>query len=173
MAGYASRREPCDRCPASFRRRQHGAPLGGSSWPTTAGRRHTWRLSARFARRRTHGVCGGDSILNGCGSRSPRCWSPGTPISCSATRSCASSTSRGRGSGGDQVGVLETLVVDDEARGAGVGQALVVAARERLAESGVQVMKISVIAGNDDALRFYRREGAVDFLKTLVMTVSE
>ncbi|MEU0030876.1 GNAT family N-acetyltransferase [Streptomyces sp. NPDC006335] len=73
---------------------------------------------------------------------------------------------------GDQVGVLETLVVDDEARGAGVGQALVRAVRERLAESGVQVMKISVIAGNDGALRFYRQEGAVDFVKTLVMPVS-
>ncbi|MFF7262031.1 GNAT family N-acetyltransferase [Streptomyces sp. NPDC008159] len=73
---------------------------------------------------------------------------------------------------GDQVGVLETLVVDDEARGAGVGQALLRAARERLAGSGVQVMKISVIAGNDGALRFYRREGAVDFVNTLVMPVS-
>jgi ribosomal protein S18 acetylase RimI-like enzyme len=73
---------------------------------------------------------------------------------------------------GDQVGVLETLVVDDEARGAGVGQALVRAVRERLAEWGVQVMKISVIAGNDGALRFYQREGAVDFAKTLVMPVS-
>ncbi|WP_405875955.1 MULTISPECIES: GNAT family N-acetyltransferase [unclassified Streptomyces] len=74
---------------------------------------------------------------------------------------------------GDQVGVLETLVVDDEARGAGVGQALLGAAREHLTESGVQVMKISVMAGNDAALRFYRREGAVDFVRTLVMPVSE
>ncbi|WP_078912782.1 GNAT family N-acetyltransferase [Streptomyces sp. NRRL S-646] len=73
---------------------------------------------------------------------------------------------------GDQVGVLETLVVDDEARGAGVGQALVRAARERLAGSGVQVMKVSVIAGNAGALRFYQREGAVDFVNTLVMPVS-
>ncbi|GLX49059.1 hypothetical protein Shyhy01_20090 [Streptomyces hygroscopicus subsp. hygroscopicus] len=73
---------------------------------------------------------------------------------------------------GDRVGVLETLVVDGEVRGAGVGQALVRAARERLAGSGVQVMKISVIAGNDAALRFYQREGAVDFVNTLVMPVS-
>ncbi|WP_160159357.1 GNAT family N-acetyltransferase [Streptomyces sp. SLBN-118] len=73
---------------------------------------------------------------------------------------------------GDQVGVLETLVVDDDARGTGVGQALVGAARERLAELKVQVMKISVIAGNEDAVRFYQREGAVDFVRTLVMPVS-
>ncbi|MBL1093372.1 MULTISPECIES: GNAT family N-acetyltransferase [Streptomyces] len=74
---------------------------------------------------------------------------------------------------GDQVGVLETLVVDDEARGAGVGQVLLGTARERLAELGIQVMKISVIAGNEGAVRFYQREGAVDFVKTLVMPVSE
>ncbi|MFI2206644.1 GNAT family N-acetyltransferase [Streptomyces sp. NPDC020192] len=73
---------------------------------------------------------------------------------------------------GDQVGVLETLVVDDEARGAGVGQALLGTVRERLVELGIQVMKISVIAGNEGAVRFYQREGAVDFVRTLVMPVS-
>lgn len=73
---------------------------------------------------------------------------------------------------GDRFGVRETLVVDDEARGAGIGQALVRAARTRLAGSGVQVMKTSVIAGNAGALRFYQREGAVDFAQTLVMPVS-
>jgi ribosomal protein S18 acetylase RimI-like enzyme len=51
-------------------------------------------------------------------------------------------------------------------------ESLVRAVRERLAKSGVQVMKISVIAGNDGALRFYQREGAVGFVKTLVMPVS-
>jgi hypothetical protein len=46
------------------------------------------------------------------------------------------------------------------------------AAREHLSELGIQVMKISVIAGNDGALRFYQREAAVDFAKTLVVPVS-
>lgn len=73
---------------------------------------------------------------------------------------------------GDQVGVLETLVVDDGTRGAGIGRALLAAARERLAESGVEVMKIAVMAGNEDALRFYRREGAVHFTTTMVMPVA-
>lgn len=73
---------------------------------------------------------------------------------------------------GNRIGVLETLVVDDQARGAGIGQSLLRAAREHLTELGIQVMKISVIAGNDGALRFYQREGAVDFAKTLVMPVS-
>jgi ribosomal protein S18 acetylase RimI-like enzyme len=70
---------------------------------------------------------------------------------------------------GDRVGVLETLVVDDEGRGAGVGRLLLAAVRVRLSEEGVQVMKISVVAGNESALRFYQREGAVDFMTTVVM----
>jgi ribosomal protein S18 acetylase RimI-like enzyme len=73
---------------------------------------------------------------------------------------------------GDRIGVLETLVVSRDARGGGVGQALMDAARQRLAGWGVRVMTISVIAGNEGALRFYRREGASDFLHTLIMPVS-
>ena len=74
---------------------------------------------------------------------------------------------------GDRVGVLETLVVSADARGSGVGQALMDAARQRLADWGVQVMTISVIAGNEGALRFYRREGASDYLQTLIMPVAQ
>lgn len=73
---------------------------------------------------------------------------------------------------GDQVGTLETLVIADDARGTGVGRELLDAARERLAGWGVRVMTISVIAGNEGALRFYRREGASDYLQTLIMPVS-
>jgi ribosomal protein S18 acetylase RimI-like enzyme len=72
---------------------------------------------------------------------------------------------------GDQAGILETLVVAGSARGTGVGRELLDAARERLAEWGAQVMTISVIAGNEGAVRFYRREGASDYLQTLVMPV--
>lgn len=73
---------------------------------------------------------------------------------------------------GEQVGDLETLVVEAGSRGAGIGQALVSAARDHLAQHGVQVMRISVFAGNDAALRFYEREGAAVFLRTLVMPTS-
>ena len=73
---------------------------------------------------------------------------------------------------GDQVGVLETLVVSSDARGERVGQALLNAARERLAGWDIQVMTISVIDGNDGAMRFYRREGASDYLHTLIMPVT-
>jgi ribosomal protein S18 acetylase RimI-like enzyme len=74
---------------------------------------------------------------------------------------------------GDQVGILETLVVSSDARGAHVGQALLDASRERLSGWGIQVMMISVIAGNEGALRFYRREGASDYLHTLIMPVRQ
>jgi ribosomal protein S18 acetylase RimI-like enzyme len=74
---------------------------------------------------------------------------------------------------GEQVGILETLVVASSARGTGVGRELLDAARERLAEWGAQVMTISVIAGNEEAVRFYRRNGASDYLQTLIMPVRQ
>lgn len=73
---------------------------------------------------------------------------------------------------GEQVGDLETLVVEAGSRGAGIGHALVSAARDHLVQHGVQVMRISVLAGNDAALRFYEREGATVLLWTLVMPTS-
>jgi GNAT superfamily N-acetyltransferase len=74
---------------------------------------------------------------------------------------------------GDQVGILETLVVVGSARGTGAGRELLDAARERLAEWGARVMTISVIAGNEGAVNFYRREGASDYLHTLIMPVRQ
>jgi ribosomal protein S18 acetylase RimI-like enzyme len=64
-------------------------------------------------------------------------------------------------------------VVSSDARGEHVGQALLNAARERLADWDIRVMTISVIAGNDRALRFYRREGASDYLHALIMPVTQ
>jgi GNAT superfamily N-acetyltransferase len=63
-------------------------------------------------------------------------------------------------------------VIHESARGSGAGSALLGAAREYLAGLGIQIMQISVLAGNDGALRFYYREGAVDFTQTLVMPVA-
>jgi ribosomal protein S18 acetylase RimI-like enzyme len=74
---------------------------------------------------------------------------------------------------GDDVGVLETLVVDDGARGTGVGRALLSAARAHLTSLSITVMKITVIDGNDGASRFYRRDGGVGYCHTLVMPVEE
>lgn len=74
---------------------------------------------------------------------------------------------------GDKVGTLETLVVAGGARGTGVGRELLNAARQRLAEWGLHVMTISVIVGNEGAMRFYCREGASDYLHKLIMPVSQ
>jgi ribosomal protein S18 acetylase RimI-like enzyme len=72
---------------------------------------------------------------------------------------------------GDRMGILETLVVDGDARGAGLGRALIEAARDHVADQSGAVMQIAVMAGNGGALRFYQREGALDLIQTLVMPI--
>ena len=67
---------------------------------------------------------------------------------------------------GTVVGRLETLVVAAEARGRGVGAALVDAVRGHWRHFGVTFASVSVIAGNDAAQRFYERLGAVEFTRT-------
>ncbi len=56
-------------------------------------------------------------------------------------------------------GCLETLSVLPGIRGGGLGTRLITAARAGLADQGIEKMTIEVVAGNDDALRFYRRHG--------------
>jgi GNAT superfamily N-acetyltransferase len=60
---------------------------------------------------------------------------------------------------GDWVGEVETLVVRPEARGAGVGTALLDAAEGELGRRGAHDIRIAVMAGNDQAMEFYRRRG--------------
>ena len=68
---------------------------------------------------------------------------------------------------GDRVAELQTLVVDPEQRGAGVGAALMDELERRLRERGLRDMVIGVAARNGGALRFYERRGAVPYLTTL------
>lgn len=57
---------------------------------------------------------------------------------------------------------LYSLSVTPEARGGGgVGTALMDTLDERLAELGIADLSIGVMAGNEDALRFYRQRGLV------------
>lgn len=56
-------------------------------------------------------------------------------------------------------GVVENLHVRPERRGDGVGAALLAAAEARLADTGVDVVYLEVMAQNEDARRFYRRHG--------------
>jgi ribosomal protein S18 acetylase RimI-like enzyme len=70
-------------------------------------------------------------------------------------------------------GVLETLVVSPRVRGTGLGTTLFNLARQYFDALGLRVLKISVMAGNDDALRLYRRLGAVDILLTVAMPIGQ
>jgi len=62
---------------------------------------------------------------------------------------------------GDRYGEVWTLVVDEVARGAGVGSALLDAVDAELGERGITGLVIGVMEGNDDARRLYERRGLV------------
>jgi ribosomal protein S18 acetylase RimI-like enzyme len=60
---------------------------------------------------------------------------------------------------GEQIGYIEDIAVIESQRGAGLGSALLDAARTRFAERGLRSFKLSTVPGNDDARRFYARHG--------------
>ena len=55
---------------------------------------------------------------------------------------------------------VETLSVMPSARGGGVGAAPMDAVEGELAAVGVRELRLGVVAGNDDAIRFYERRGS-------------
>ncbi|HQU27478.1 MAG TPA: GNAT family N-acetyltransferase [Acidimicrobiales bacterium] len=63
---------------------------------------------------------------------------------------------------GARVGELYTLVVAPDQRGRGVGTALLGALEGTLAAEGATGLRVEVMTGNEDALRFYRRHGLVE-----------
>jgi ribosomal protein S18 acetylase RimI-like enzyme len=60
---------------------------------------------------------------------------------------------------GAQLAELISLAVVPEARGQGLGTALMDAVDAELERRGVHDLEVGVIAGNDRALRFYQRRG--------------
>jgi ribosomal protein S18 acetylase RimI-like enzyme len=62
---------------------------------------------------------------------------------------------------GDRYGEVWTLVVDEAARGAGIGSALLDAVDEELAARDISGLVIGVMEGNDAARRLYERRGLV------------
>ncbi|WP_254768352.1 GNAT family N-acetyltransferase [Salinilacihabitans rarus] len=56
-------------------------------------------------------------------------------------------------------GVLSNLYVDPGHRGRGIGSALLGAVEDALVERGADVLALEVLADNEAARRFYRREG--------------
>jgi GNAT superfamily N-acetyltransferase len=69
---------------------------------------------------------------------------------------------------GRRIGDIESLAVDPDRRGRGIGSRLLLAARDRMAGIGVTDLWIGVVDGNVDALRFYARHG----LRPLMVTVA-
>ena len=60
---------------------------------------------------------------------------------------------------GDRIGEIETLVLSSEARGEGVGTALMDAAEAELGRRGAGTIVTAVLEGNDRARDFYLRRG--------------
>lgn len=56
-------------------------------------------------------------------------------------------------------GIVENIYVIPDARGRGVGSALLKDAEDRLIERGAEVGALSVLAGNQDGQEFYRSHG--------------
>jgi len=73
---------------------------------------------------------------------------------------------------GDRVADVRDLVVAADARGRGVGSHLLAAVRSRLAAMGIREFRISVVAGNTDALEFYRAHGLCEVGHALLGTTS-
>jgi ribosomal protein S18 acetylase RimI-like enzyme len=74
-------------------------------------------------------------------------------------------------SASDPLAELAILAVLPEARGEGVGSALLDAVEARLRELRIDDMVIDVITTNTDAMRLYERRGAVPFLTNFVQRV--
>jgi ribosomal protein S18 acetylase RimI-like enzyme len=74
-------------------------------------------------------------------------------------------------SASDPLAELVILVVLPEARGLGVGSALLDAVEARLRELQIEDMLIGVITTNTDAMRLYQRRGALPFLTHFVQRV--
>lgn len=65
------------------------------------------------------------------------------------------------------IGLVESLSVLPEARGRGIGEALLERVAQELAAIGVHEIRLSVVATNAAALRFYERVGFQPFVVTL------
>lgn len=66
-------------------------------------------------------------------------------------------------SSSERAGEIETLSVLPEMRGQGVGTALIGAVREHVEPLGLGELSLHVLAGNDNATRFYERHGFSPF----------
>lgn len=60
---------------------------------------------------------------------------------------------------GGRAGLLEDLIVDENCRGRGIGQALLGAVYEWCQQQGIQRIQLQADRGNHKALAFYQKQG--------------
>ncbi len=72
---------------------------------------------------------------------------------------------------GERIGEIESLAVAPEARGEGIGTALLEAARGLLRERGISYWSVGVVEKNAGATRHYRRHGFRNYYRQLLATV--
>lgn len=89
--------------------------------------------------------------------------SDGRLIGYAAARSCPVESSWDFG---ERIGKLETLVVAESARGAGIGSQLFEHVRQNWRDAGIGFGSVSVIAGNTPAVDFYTSRGAIEFTRS-------
>jgi ribosomal protein S18 acetylase RimI-like enzyme len=71
-----------------------------------------------------------------------------------------------------RIGELEALSVEPQLRRWGIGSLLMEEVERRLSEAGIGFIGLAVIAGNDEALRFYERWGmAPSYVRCLGRTL--
>ncbi|MDS1269163.1 GNAT family N-acetyltransferase [Lipingzhangella sp. LS1_29] len=75
---------------------------------------------------------------------------------------------RGSWNRGERVATLQTLTVAPEHRRQGVGSALLEEVRRQLGASGISDLELAAVSGNEEAMRFYEREGFRPFVTTMV-----
>lgn len=68
---------------------------------------------------------------------------------------------------------IDSLVVDRDGRGLGVGTALLEAVRAQLTARGIRCCSIGVLAQNRDAARLYERVGFEPWIQNLVTRLPE
>ena len=69
---------------------------------------------------------------------------------------------------GERVGEIESLSVAPEARGQGVGSALLDAARERFRAQGIEFWSVAVVEANEGAVKLYERAGFGPYYRHLL-----
>jgi ribosomal protein S18 acetylase RimI-like enzyme len=69
---------------------------------------------------------------------------------------------------GERVAELDTISVLPEQRGQGLGGRLMDAVDAELRRRGITELSLAVMAGNEDAVRFYERRGLVPYLTLMI-----